>query len=53
MDEDLWTHNIVEWTWCGCDECNVAFEWPPNAEPDAITQWNTRAQQEATHKEKA
>lgn len=43
MDEDLWTHNIVEWTGVSCDECGFGFEWPPGTEPDAIEQWNTRA----------
>jgi Lar family restriction alleviation protein len=43
MDEDIWTHNIVEWTGVHCVECDIGFEWPPGAEPDAKEQWNTRA----------
>jgi len=46
MDEDIWSHNIVEWTGVQCDECGIGFEWPPGAEPDAIGQWNTRADQQ-------
>lgn len=42
MDEDIWSHNIVEWTGVSCHECGIGFEWPPGAEPDAIQQWNTR-----------
>jgi Lar family restriction alleviation protein len=43
MDEDLWSHDQVEWTECGCIDCGIYFAWPPGAEPDAIAQWNTRA----------
>lgn len=43
MDEDIWTHNIVEWTHVSCAECGIHFEWPPGADPDAVAQWNTRA----------
>lgn len=42
-DECLWSHNIVEWTGVRCTECDVGFDWPEGAEPDAITQWNARA----------
>ncbi len=43
QDEDLWTHNVVTWTSVRCWKCDVGFDWPPGAEPDAITRWNTRA----------
>lgn len=42
MDEDIWTHNIVEWKGVHCSECGFGFEWPPGADPNAIVQWNTR-----------
>lgn len=43
MDEDLWTHNIVEWVGVRCGNCDIGFEWPPDAEVAAVEQWNTRA----------
>ena len=42
MDEDLFTHNAVEWAGVFCANCNIGFDWPPDVEPDAVTQWNTR-----------
>lgn len=42
-DEDIWTHNIVEWTGVYCSECDIGFDWPPDdGEPTAIEQWNAR-----------
>lgn len=43
VDEDLWTHNAVEWIGVRCSECGVGFDWPPGADVGAIEQWNTRA----------
>lgn len=43
MDEDIWTHNEVEWVGVHCFTCSIGFEWPPGADPDAVQQWNTRA----------
>lgn len=43
MDEDIWTHNTVDWKGVHCYECGIGFEWPPDAEPDAVAQWNTRS----------
>lgn len=43
QDECLWSHAIVEWTGVRCMDCDVGFDWPAGAEPDAIMQWNTRA----------
>jgi hypothetical protein len=41
MDEDLWSKNIVMWTFVSCANCDIGFEWPPGA--DAVAQWNNRA----------
>lgn len=43
MDEDLWTHNTVEWRGVHCSNCDVGFSWPPDAEQSALEQWNRRA----------
>lgn len=43
MDEDLGTHNQVEWVGVRCNECDIGFEWPIQCEPGAVKQWNTRA----------
>lgn len=43
QDEDLWSHNLVEWTFVVCMECDVSFSSPPNSEKDAVSRWNTRA----------
>lgn len=50
-DEDLATHNEVEWTSVGCPECSISFEWPThgyhdqNQDPSiplAVYQWQRR-----------
>ena len=43
QDEDLWSHNLVEWTTVSCSDCDVSFSSPPDSERDAVSQWNTRA----------
>lgn len=43
QDEDLATHNIVEWTRVYCIECSIGFEMPPGYDSEPVTQWNTRA----------
>ena len=43
MDEDLWTHNIVEWRGVRCTDCDIGFDWPPGSEVSAAEQWNRRA----------
>lgn len=43
MDENLATHNIVEWKGVGCHECGISFSIPDGYECTAIEQWNTRA----------
>lgn len=43
MDEDLWTHNIVEWKGVRCTSCDFGFDWPPDSERSALERWNTRA----------
>ena len=43
MDEDLSTHNQVEWKKVGCDSCEVYFEIPDGYDcGTAAEQWNTR-----------
>lgn len=43
MDEDLSTHNQVEWKNVGCDNCEVYFEIPDGYDcGTAGEQWNTR-----------
>lgn len=44
QDEDLATHNIVEWVCISCIECGSSHcEWPVTVEPGPIERWNTRA----------
>jgi Lar family restriction alleviation protein len=44
MDEDLSTHNIVEWKSVRCSNCEIEFEIPDGYDGGtAIEQWNTRA----------
>lgn len=44
MDEDLSTHNIVEWKSVGCRECDVSFDIPDGYDyGTAIERWNRRA----------
>lgn len=43
QDEDLATHNIVEWVCISCIECGSSHcEWPVTVEPGPIERWNTR-----------
>jgi Lar family restriction alleviation protein len=43
QDEDLFTHNSVEWISVACTECGYGFDWPVTCEKGAVEQWNTRA----------
>lgn len=46
MDEDLWSHNIVEWQQVKCTECECeGIRSCEGYEVDAVTMWNTRAPQ--------
>jgi|GEM_PF-1879760 hypothetical protein len=43
MDEDLWSHNIVEWKQVKCTECECeGIRTCDGFEVDAVTMWNTR-----------
>ena len=51
VDEDLCTHNMVEWTEVRCGGCAVSFEWPTHGYHDqdqdpsiplAVYEWQTR-----------
>lgn len=43
-DEDLATHNIVDWNFVGCMNCDVSFEIPDGYDCGTATeQWNTRS----------
>lgn len=53
FDEDISTHNTVEYTQISCTGCDVSFEWPSEGYHDegqdpsiplAVHQWNTRAE---------
>jgi hypothetical protein len=47
-DEDIWSHDLVQWLEVGCNECNISFSWPVHAIEDddndanPILRWNTR-----------
>lgn len=47
-DEDLWSHDIVEWLEVGCGECGTNFTLPTHAievgdsENDPVARWNKR-----------
>jgi Lar family restriction alleviation protein len=44
QDEDLSTHNIVDWHFVGCMNCDVSFGIPDGYDcGTAAQQWNTRA----------
>lgn len=44
MDEDLWSHNIVEWQQVKCTECECeGIRTCEGFDIDAVTMWNTRA----------
>ena len=44
QDEDLSTHNIVDWHFVGCLDCDVSFGIPDGYDcGTASEQWNTRA----------
>lgn len=46
MDEDLWSHNIVEWQQVKCTECECeGIRSCEGFEVDAVTMWNTRVPQ--------
>jgi hypothetical protein len=42
-DEDIWTHDIVEWVWVGCEECDVGFEQPVTSDDKPSELWNRRS----------
>ena len=47
VDEDIWTHDLVQWREVGCSECNTNFSWPvhaiePGGDDDPVARWNTR-----------
>jgi len=44
MDEDLWSHNIVEWSNVKCSHCDCEMDDWPSHYRDAINAWNTRAE---------
>lgn len=46
MDENIWDHSQVKWlsVSCGNMDCDaVGFDWPEEADPNAVDLWNTRA----------
>ena len=44
QDEDLSTHDIVDWHFVGCSNCDVSFGIPDGYDcGTAVEQWNTRA----------
>lgn len=44
MDEDLATHDIVEWKCVRCPECDIEFSIPDGYDcGSAVERWNTRA----------
>ncbi len=48
QDEDIWSHNIVDYLEVSCLDCNTSFSLPTHAieedDPDynPILRWNTR-----------
>lgn len=47
VDEDWWSHNMVEFLEVGCSECGTNFCLPvhaidPKEADDPVTRWNTR-----------
>lgn len=42
-DEDIWSHNIVPWTYVGCRECEFEMVTCEGVEPSAQAMWNRRA----------
>ena len=44
QDEDLATHDIVDWHGVGCANCGIEFSWPDGYEGEsAAEQWNKRS----------
>jgi len=46
MDENIWDHSQVVWqsVSCGNIDCDLqGYDWPKEAEPNAVERWNTRA----------
>lgn len=41
QDESLWSHNIVDWHYIKCDECDFEF-WECEGYEDIVKKWNTR-----------
>ena len=45
MDENIWDHSQVTWqaVSCGNLDCSCqGFDWPKDAQPNAVELWNTR-----------